>query len=90
MNRLWHNVMVLAPEGEVLDTKIDDKHGERNHALLKRSGNLWFTPDGSMYVYYTPTHWRKPRPDQIENLAREAEGQAKEHLARAAKLRAAR
>lgn len=20
--------------------------------------NLWFLPDGSMYVYYTPTHWR--------------------------------
>lgn len=24
---------------------------------LKRHNNLWFVPDGSMYVYYTPTHW---------------------------------
>ncbi len=24
---------------------------------LKRFNNLWFLPDGSMYVYYTPTHW---------------------------------
>ena len=30
-------------------------------ALLKRhreGGSLWFLPDGSMYVYYTPTYWR--------------------------------
>ena len=25
---------------------------------LKRSGNLWFLSDGSMYVYYTPIEWR--------------------------------
>lgn len=25
---------------------------------LKRIGNLWWFPDGSMYVYYTPTMWR--------------------------------
>lgn len=25
---------------------------------LKRSGRLWFFPDGSMYVYYTPQAWR--------------------------------
>lgn len=25
---------------------------------LKRQGNLWFAPDGSMYVYYTPIMWR--------------------------------
>jgi len=28
---------------------------------LKRSGNLWFFPDGSMYVYYTPKFWRTER-----------------------------
>lgn len=26
---------------------------------LKRDGNLWFVPDGSMYVYYIPITWRK-------------------------------
>ena len=25
---------------------------------LHDRGRLWFFPDGSMYVYYTPTHWR--------------------------------
>lgn len=25
---------------------------------LKRSGNLWFVPDGGMYVYYTPYAWK--------------------------------
>ena len=53
----------LAPAGDVVWTKIHDESGERNVALLRRSGNLWFFPDGSMYVYYTPTHW-KPLIDE--------------------------
>jgi hypothetical protein len=52
----WRPVST-APEGEVVETKIDDGNGERNVQPLKRSGNLWFI-DGGMYVYYTPTHWR--------------------------------
>lgn len=48
------------PEGEEVETKIDDEHGERNVQKLIRRGNLWFThPTDGMYVYYTPTHWRK-------------------------------
>ncbi len=49
----------LPPEGEVVMTKIDDENGCRNGQELKRKGNLWFFPDDSMYVYYTPTHWRR-------------------------------
>ena len=49
----------LPPEGLVVETKIDDENGSRNEASLYRRGGLWFLPDGSMYVYYTPTHWRK-------------------------------
>ena len=48
-----------APEGETVDTKIDDASGARNEQRLKRKGRLWFYPDMSMYVYYTPTHWRR-------------------------------
>ena len=50
----------LPPRGLVVDTKIDDGAGVRNEAPLKLHdrGRLWFFPDGSMYVYYTPTHWR--------------------------------
>lgn len=48
----------LPEEGVVVETKIHDEYGERNHTRLKRSGNLWFLADDSMYVYYRPTHWR--------------------------------
>jgi hypothetical protein len=53
----WQSI-ITAPEGKVVETKIDDGAGVRNVAKLKRSGRLWFVPDGSVYVYYTPTHWR--------------------------------
>jgi len=55
------------PEGVVVNTKIDDTNGVRNEQLLKRYGRLYFTPDSSMYVYYTPTHW-KPVPIEGANL----------------------
>jgi hypothetical protein len=49
-----------APSGVVVDTCIRDASGIRNEQPLKRIGRLWFFSDASMYVYYTPTHW-KPR-----------------------------
>lgn len=52
--RPWHPIST-APRNEVVETKIDDENGERNVQRLSRDGNLWWVPDGSMYVYYTPT-----------------------------------
>lgn len=52
----------LAPDNEEVWTKIDDDNGVRNVAKLTRHGNLWFVPDGRMYVYYTPTHWARELP----------------------------
>ncbi|MEX3933332.1 hypothetical protein AB4Y32_16265 [Paraburkholderia phymatum] len=52
-----------APENVEILTKIDDKDGERNEQSLIRKGRLFFFPDESMYVYYTPTHW-KPMPTE--------------------------
>lgn len=49
----------LPPENQIVDTKIDDEKGVRNEQELVYSHNLWFLPDKSMYVYYTPTHWRR-------------------------------
>lgn len=49
---------MLPPEGKIVLTKIDDEKGTRNEQQLKRKGNLMFYPDGDMYVYYTPTHWK--------------------------------
>jgi hypothetical protein len=51
----------LPPQGVVVLTKVDDHEGVRNMQPLKRQGRLWFLQDGSMYVYYTPTHWQ-PTP----------------------------
>jgi len=59
MTDLWTMTEArLPPVGQVVETKISDTSGERNHARLKRDGRLWWTESGSMYVYYTPTHWR--------------------------------
>jgi hypothetical protein len=51
--------IATAPEDVLVETKIDDEGGVRNVQSLRRSGRLWFFPDGSMHVYYTPTHWRE-------------------------------
>jgi len=58
MNK-WKRVSNILPtEGLVVDTKIDDADGIRSEQKLKRLSNLWFHADGSMYVYYKPTHWK--------------------------------
>lgn len=49
----------LPNEGEIVTTKIDDGIGVRNVKMLRRRGNLWFSADGLVRVYYTPTHWRQ-------------------------------
>ena len=60
MNAEWKSaVSFQAPEGVEVETKIDDADGCRNVTTLMRKGNLWWAPDGSMYVYYRPTHWRR-------------------------------
>lgn len=59
MNGCFDTQVVNPPDGKVVMTKIDDAKGCRNEQLLKRQGRLWFFKDGSMYVYYTPTHWKE-------------------------------
>lgn len=58
--RKWtRTIDSLPPENQEVETKIDDHMGVRNEQPLMRVGKLWMYPDGSMYVYYTPTHWRE-------------------------------
>lgn len=67
----WNKVRMttgVPADGEIVETKIDDEAGVRNEQLLKRQGNLWFLADGSMYVYYRPTHWRPADPAKVEAL----------------------
>ncbi len=48
--------------GERVLTRIDDGAGVRNEQVLKRmkpGNSLWFFADGSGYVYYSPTHWKR-------------------------------
>jgi len=45
---------VLPDEGIVVETISEG--GQQ--VKLKRQGRLWFYPDGSMYVYYTPSMWK--------------------------------
>ena len=55
----WIRVVDQAPPRDVVvETKIEDERGVRNIAKLKLHNNLWFFDDLSMYVYYSPTHWR--------------------------------
>lgn len=52
----------LPPEGEIVETKIDNENGCRNECNLYRQGRLFFQAPksgGSMYIYYAPTHWRR-------------------------------
>lgn len=56
---MWQSVRYGLPEnGVVVETKVDDGNGCRLVQKVKRKNDLWFLPDDSMYVYYTPTHWR--------------------------------
>ena len=45
------------PENKVINYKIDDEKGCRNECQIIKKGNLYWLPDNSMYVYFTPTHW---------------------------------
>lgn len=61
-NEKWILIRDIPPVvNEVVNTKVHDHEGERNLQKLKWDGKLWWHPDGSMYVYYTPTHWQSIR-----------------------------
>ena len=56
---MWNKTSDFLPlEGKIVDTKIDDENGIRNEQKLIYDKKLWWTTDKSIYVYYTPTHWK--------------------------------
>jgi hypothetical protein len=57
----WHPI-ATAPQHQTVLTKIHDDRGARNEQALQKHGNLWFYPDAHMYVYYSPTHWKRMAP----------------------------
>jgi len=61
----WISVDEQPPnDGEIVDTKIDDWMGIRNEQPLKKQGNIWYVPNGEIYVYYRPTHWKSIKNNQ--------------------------
>lgn len=55
----WNKVSdKTPPAGVELETKIHDANGLRNEQTLVFQKRMWWFPDMSMYVYYSPTHWR--------------------------------
>ena len=55
----WIKTSDELPDNNVLVmTKVADDRGDHSQVILKRHKNLWFNFDTSVYVYYTPTHWR--------------------------------
>lgn len=67
MSAQWEPILT-APQGVAVMTKIDDEKGCRNEQALVRQRNLFFFPDMSMYVYYTPTHWKPLRSDEDSKM----------------------
>jgi hypothetical protein len=47
-----------APDGVVVDTKVHDEIGARNHVAMVRHGEKWFFPTSELPVHYVPTHYR--------------------------------
>lgn len=77
-----------APDKKIVMTKIDDKNGVRNEGALYKNKNLWYIPDGSLYVYYTPTHYRElTEQEKISerNKLEKQKGMAVENFDRAMK-----
>lgn len=52
---IWTLTEIKLPEeGVVVETLSEGGI----QSQLKRFGGLWFFPDGSMHVYYTPRYWK--------------------------------
>lgn len=58
----WISVKEKLPENGVIVQVLNGRG--RVVTNLKRQNRLWFLPDGSMYVYYEPTHWMPLPPDK--------------------------
>lgn len=55
----WNITKYTVPTSPVpINTMISDENGIRNQQKLIYDKGLWWTTDKSMYVYYTPTHWK--------------------------------
>lgn len=56
IDQLWYPIQ-YAPEGVLLETKVDDDQGIRLKMTLAKWDGVWFTPYVDP-VEHTPTHFR--------------------------------
>jgi hypothetical protein len=56
----WKLIDKYTPQSQILETCIIENGKIRNEQRLILKGNLFWLTDMSMYVYYTPTHYRIP------------------------------
>lgn len=61
----WYDVESNPPESGTL---VECTTPGGDVRVLKRSGNMWFVPDGSVYVYFTPVKWRPLTEQERANL----------------------
>ncbi len=54
MNDFQCTAQKLPPD----NTLVETMNSKGNIQILKYHHGLWFFPDMSMYVYYTPKFWR--------------------------------
>ena len=47
----------LPPENKIVKTKVHKYGMVSNESKLVRKGSLWWLPNKSIFVYFTPTHW---------------------------------
>lgn len=46
-------------QDEVVETCVIDEGGQRMESKHLWRNYRWWTPDGEMYIYYNPTHWKR-------------------------------
>jgi hypothetical protein len=56
---MWQYTEQCKPPENVL---LDTTNSQGDVSQLKRIGNLFFVPDGTMCVYYVPKMWRLAQP----------------------------
>lgn len=86
----WHQYpKEKPPQDKAVMTMIEDNKGRRNRQSLKLCGRLWWTPNDSMYVYYTPTHWREFTADERAAFIAEETSKINQSMDALAKRKAA-
>jgi len=62
------NPIESAPDEMLILTKIHDDNGVNNVQIMRKSKRLWFIGDSNIYCYYTPTHWKLVKINELHKM----------------------